>query len=396
MSRLSALVLAAAAGAAAVTLGAGSAEPRVTTLRTRPLLLGVMDDALLGAHTARAFAAVRALGAGIVRYDVDWPQVAYRRPLRARDPDDPGYRFETVDEVVRRARRMRVPLLLTIVHTPKWAGGGHEHNRAPRRMRELEDFAYAAATRYSGKHLDAGGERLPRVTRWEAWNEPNTETHLAPQWVRREGRWHPASPGLYTRILRAIYRGIHAAGNDAGVTETVAGGATKPTGAGPTASEPSVAPLRFVRMLAARRADFDVYAHHPYRISGADATSGDNVGLDDLGRLLATLDRVYPGSRLRLWITEYGVQTNPPDRWSGVPPGQQARMLRRAVAIAHANPRVELLIWFLLHDEAIGGRPLGGGFQTGLAYVSGRRKPAWATFRSLARQLHTRAVSGDP
>ena len=34
---------------------------------------------------------------------------------------------------------------------------------------------------------------------------------------------------------------------------------------------------------------------------------------------------------MRLWITEYGYQTNPPDTLFGVTPAEQAKYLRQAV-----------------------------------------------------------------
>ncbi len=76
--------------------------------------------------------------------------------------------------------QLQVPVLLTIVSTPAWAGGGSAGLMAPKRMLDLQDFAYAAADRYNGTHIDASGATLPKVVRWEAWNEPNLQTHLQP------------------------------------------------------------------------------------------------------------------------------------------------------------------------------------------------------------------------
>ena len=76
-------------------------------------------------------------------------------------------------------------MLLTIEVTPKWAGGG-TGNKPPVNMAKLQAFAYAAATRYSGQHIvPSTGQVLPAVTRWEAWNEPNTTSHLKPQYSCR-------------------------------------------------------------------------------------------------------------------------------------------------------------------------------------------------------------------
>ena len=41
-------------------------------------------------------------------------------------------------------------------------------------------------------------------------------------------------------------------------------------------------------------------------------------------------------------------------------------------------------MWFLINDEVIHG-PFAAGFQTGLATVTGAKKPSWSAFQSLAR-----------
>ncbi len=88
----------------------------------------------------------------------------------------------------------------------------------------------------------------------------------------------------------------------------------------------------------------------------------------------------------RIWLTEYGYETNPPDRVMGVSWSQQARFLTEAVEIAFANPRIDILMWFLLRDEA---RIVG--WQSGLMTATGTRKPAFAAFRRATRALQSGA-----
>jgi hypothetical protein len=353
------------------------------------MLLGVMDDAMLLYRTNEAFDAFDELHPQIIRFDADWPLIAKRRPANPRNPDDPAYDFAKTDEIVQRAKAQNIAVLLTIGHTPEWAGGTKKHNRVPKKLTDLQSFSYAIARRYSGKWKDEDGNVLPRVSRWEAWNEPNTATHLSPQYVCKGGKgfwckggkFLTTSPKLYAGLLNAIYKGVHAAGATDHVSQVVAGGATKPTGGGPTAFEPSIAPLKFLRLLGKRK--MDAYAHHPYRSLKTEKSTGDNVGFDALGKLITQLDKLQKPRKLPLWITEYGVQTNPPDRFQGVTPAKQAAYLRNGVSVAKRNPRIQMLIWFLLRDEAIGSRRLAAGFQTGLAYENGKPKPAWTAFRSL-------------
>jgi hypothetical protein len=74
-----------------------------------------------------------------------------------------------------------------IVDAPGWAEpSGVAHGTTPNPS-AFGDFARAAASRYGGSF--AG---LPRVRYWQAWNEPNLNLYLKPQWVDRI----PFSPGF--------------------------------------------------------------------------------------------------------------------------------------------------------------------------------------------------------
>ena len=385
MKRLLTACLAALALVAVASTGASADQQRA---RSGPMLLGLMDDALLGNVPDVAFPAVQELHPQVIRYDVSWARTAPRKPVDATNPEDPAYDWSIVDQVVVRADALGVPVVLTIEVTPGWAGGG-TGNKPPANMASLQAFAYAAATRYSGQHIvPSTGQVLPAVTRWEAWNEPNTTSHLAPQYSCRCTSAVPRSPAIYARILTAIFRGVHSAGTHAGVIETVAGGATKPNYSGPKTFEPAVAPLRFALLLGQRHPPLDVYSHHPYRTDlgrKAGQLPGPNdIAFADLPRLIKGLDTAFPSKRLHLWVTEFGLQTNPPDGFQGVSLSKQSQLLRRNVASARANPRIDMLVWFLIRDEQV-RRPFAAGFQTGLAFTNGPAKPAWSVFRSLAQ-----------
>ena len=226
------------------------------------------------------------------------------------------------------------------------------------------------------------------MTRWEAWNEPNTTSHLTPQYSCRCSRAKPVSPRIYAKILKAIFTGVHSAGAHAGVRETVAGGATKPNYSGPKTFEPAVAPLRFLQLLGRHHPPLDVYSHHPYRTDigqkAGQAERPNDISFADLPRLIAGLDRAFPRRHLHLWITEFGLQTKPPDAFQGVNLSTQAVRLRRSVAVARSNPRIDMLVWFLIRDEPV-RKPFAAGFQTGLTFTNGKLKPSWRVFRSLAK-----------
>ncbi len=60
----------------------------------------------------------------------------------------------------------------------------------------------------------------------------------------------------------------------------------------------------------------------------------------------------------------------------------QAAWLTQAYAIARKNPRIDMMLWFLIRDDAS-----LGGWQSGLETVSGKKKPAWNAFVKVATRL---------
>jgi hypothetical protein len=85
-----------------------------------------------------------------------------------------------------------------------------------------------------------------------------------------------------------------------------------------------------------------------------------------------------------IWISEYGLQTRPA-RPGGVTVLQQAAYVRQALAIAAADPRVQMFIWFTLRDD-----PAYDTWDSGLIGDAGLRKPAFAAFAAAARPLDAR------
>ena len=361
------------------------------------LRIGIYDNSEIYGHPGRSFPLLRQLRAQVIRVDMYWGGrsgvyrtlgVARRRPANATDPDDPAYNWSVYDLTVRLAARNRIGVVFSIVGTPPWANGGGPPNRAPRRAADLQRFAYAAATRYSGTFVPAGHEDeapIPAVRNWLAWNEPNVPVFLSPQWRRVGRRYVIQSAVDYARICNAIYSGIHGTMLR---NERVACGVTAPRGNNsPRSSRPSVDPLSFLRAMrraGARR--FDAYAHHAYygrptETPRTPPSARTAVTLGNINKLVAEVTRLY--GRKRIWLTEYAYQTRPPDPVFGVSFAKQAAYLRESYAIARRHPRIDMMIWFLLRDE----RRLRGrdGWQSGLLTAAGRRKPAFRAFQRLRR-----------
>jgi hypothetical protein len=379
--------LSAAAGVAIVTSGPADSAPGSSSAAQRSgVLVGFYDDEQVYGRTDWAFRQLKTLRAGIVRITINWPTVAKRRPKVPANPADRAYNWTAVDSVVSHAKRNKVRVLATIVGTPRWAG--RAKNRLPRRTKDLRLFAFAAAKRYSGTYRVKDGENeparaLPAIRHWLAWNEPNNPIFLKPQWKRVGGKWRPQSAFDYAKICSAIWAGVHATRLRG---EKVACGGTGPRGNdAPRSSRPSTSPLVFLTWL--RRAGlkrFDAYAHHPYYSNRFEKPttvprSKKEVKLGNIGVLIKRLDSLY-GGRKRLWITEYGYQTRPPDRAFGVRYAAQAKYVHQAFAIARKARRIEMLVWFLIRDE----RRLSG-WQSGVVSVRGTRKPSFRAFQSLRR-----------
>jgi hypothetical protein len=242
-------------------------------------------------------------------------------------------------------RARGIAAVVAIVGTPSWANGGRPGYYVPRRAADFAAFAREAATRYRW------------IRDWLIWNEPNQV-----RWLR------PTTPTVYvTRLLNPAYAAIHAVNPGA----RVAGGVTAPR-----ANRGGVSPVDWIRGMRAARARLDVYAHHPYPARPSDSPFAggcaradcETISMARLERLLQEVARAW-GKGKRIWLTEYGYQTNPPDRIAGVSETRHAQLLGEAALRAHRAPRVDMLVHYLVRDE-----PELSRFQSGLYTIRGRAK----------------------
>lgn len=360
-------------------------------LASRFLMKGIYDEPeVLYGNPEWTFPVLSQLRTDVLRVNLYWGNnqvaVAKTEPTDPTDPGDAAYDWAVYDRAVLYAAQYRIKVLLSIVGTPRWANGGQSGNVPPTNPADLQKFAYAAATRYSGAYARASdGRVLPPVRLWLAWNEPNNPVYLKPQFKRVGGAWIVQSARAYAKLCNAVYTGVK---STLFAGEKVACGATAPRGNNnPRSSRPSVSPLAFLRAMKAGGAkQFDAYAHHPYYGTASEepskappSTRGATptaVTLGNISSLDAELKRLY-GTK-RIWITEYGYQTNPPDRIFGVSWALQARYLTQAFAIARAQPRIDIMLWFPLKDE-----PRLSGWQSGLMTPTSRKKPAFNAFRAV-------------
>jgi hypothetical protein len=323
------LLLAAVAAALALAAPA-AASPYLQT--------GLQDDAWLrygpGTMAGRT-AALKGLGVDVVRYTLDWRELEPKRGV---------YDWSSADAVLRALHAEGIAPIATLWGTPRWANAGRGPNWAPDSKWTFAAFARAAAKRY------------PFVRRWLVWNEPNKAPFL-----------RPTSAKVYVqKLLNPAYDAIHGANPRA----LVGGGVT-----GPVAGRGGISPVTFIRSMQRFHARLDAYAHNPYPAYPRTETPFTG-GCERCATItMATLDKlIHLAGHKRIWLTEYAYQTN--DRYLGVSRAKQARFVGEAALRAYLAPRVDLLVHYLLRDDA---EP--GGWQSGLFGIHGSAKPAYDAFR---------------
>jgi hypothetical protein len=379
--RLILLTLATIVAAGLISTGATAGR---THSAARSFNVGIFDDSMTLGVPDKGFPLLHGLRAQVVRITLWWGGpigvAGMKRPADATNPADPAYNWFIYDRAVKEAAKNNIKVLFSILGTPPWANGRRATKYAPTNFKDLQNFATAAAKRYSGTFMDSDGNVVPAVRLWLAWNEPNNPVFLFPQYRKAQGRWIVQSAYSYVRICNAIYNGVHAVQQGAA---KVACGATDPFGNNQAKSRrPSISPLAFLRLVKKfGLRHFDAWAHHPYagRPTEKPTTkprAKTSVTLGNFGDLVTELTRLY--GQKRIWITEYGYQTRPPDTISGVPWKTQANYLVQAYSIARKNPRVDMMIWFLIKDES-----RVSGWQSGFFTAQGQRKPSYTAFRQL-------------
>ncbi|MEI7559755.1 MAG: hypothetical protein WCJ63_04115, partial [Actinomycetes bacterium] len=325
---LGALAIPAAAGASFVT-GIDGAS---TAPLTAPTLWSTM---------------VKSTNAGIYRAQVNWSSVAPTKPTDATNPNDAAYagHWAETDAIARLATTAGVRVLLNPLRAPAWAEGpnrpstgyGAIGNKAPDggswnpNAVAFGQFAKALAKRYDGTTPDPlnSSIMLPKVSLFEAWNEPNYKRYLTPQCSKGHmtaknvctSRGTIVAIGSYRGLLNSFYAGI----KSVQPTATVLSAGTGPYGASSGGYE--IDPQVFIRSVLCLggksaaptatgscpvKASLDGVALHPYTLFGTPTTRASSLDGTSLGNtpdvrkaldLAVSKSRVSPAGPKQLWIT---------------------------------------------------------------------------------------------
>jgi hypothetical protein len=339
---------------------------------------------------ASAIAKLQWLGVRAIRVQLFWREVApagtsSKQP--AFDATNPAsYNWGQYAPLLEEAHRLHWNVLLTVTSpVPKWATAGHSDKLGVTRPddRAFQQFMTAVGRQFGSE-----------VSLFAIWNEPNHWRFLRPQW---NSNGTPASPRIYRGLWQAGYAGLQAAGLR---SPKVLMGETAPGGESRIRRHSNVlrlvAPLVFlrgalclsehyVRSRSCSALPAYGYAHHAYSNAAGPfyvPPDRDNVTIGVLSRLVGALDHAARAHAIRshmpIYLTEFGVQSKP-NKYLGVAASRQAEYDAISEQIAYNNSRVASFSQYLLRDDPLSGSgaPGGVGFQTGLEYFGGSRKPLY-------------------
>ena len=370
----------------------------------------------LGSATANtALDDIQRLGADSVRSVVIWSRLAprgARRPkgFKAADPKAyPATAWDPYDDLVRGTAVRGLGLILSpSTPMPAWASRCKRGRKATCKPspKAYGAFVTALGRRYSGGYADEnqGGGVLPRVRRWSLLNEPNQPAWLTPQYERKKRRLVATAAVVYRALATAGTRGLRASGHG---RDQILLGETSPIGrtSGSLARRP-IAPVEFLRKLFClnpsgrrlrgaegrahgcrkfTRLAVKGFAHHPYQRGGSrppaePPQAAGEITIASPSRLRRVLDQAARARRiprsLPVYYTEFGFQTNPPDRIFGVRVALQAGYINQSDWMAYRDRRVRAVAQYKLVDEAS-----LSSFQSGLRFLDGRPKPAYDAYR---------------
>lgn len=229
---------------------------------------------------------------------------------------------------------------------------------APKDPRSDQSFSFPDLDSWRRYIRNTAKHYRGRVTHWEVWNEPDNGVF-----------WQGTpDPQAFAELLRAAYEEIKAVDPQ---NMVLIGGVS------PWDSQ-------FLRGIAQAGAwdAFDILAIHPY-IDPAAPEEG-RIGASGVAAARALLNRY---GQKPIWVTEVGWESAQSERnpLGSADERLQANYLVRAYLTLLAEPGVEKVFWYTLHDDV--GSPFGlVRFGTGYTDYSSR-KPAFDAYATMTHEL---------
>ena len=377
--------------------------------------IGIDDDGLMQrsvATTDPTAALWKRNGVGQGRLTLVWTRIApgaesTQRPagFNPRDPNSPGYVWSDVDRAVAALEANQIDVsILVAAPNPYWASlvPSRRSKTYKPDPKALGDFMFAIATRYKG-----------RIKSYLPMNEPNLWQYITPQYSctsQSAKSCTLSGAAIYRDLYRSGYTAVKAADPAASVWIGALAPHGRP-GISPTASSPG--PSAFFKAMACVKSDYaidrtspgcsdhkplltDGISHHPHTVmlSPTERDPGDAITTANISTLTELFDRLQSkgrvlnstatgaaqkSKRLDVFIDEYGVQTNPPDKLQGLSPTKQSEYYQQVSYMMWKNPRVKLLAFYLWHDEPY-TQAKSWAWQSGMYTNSGVIKPSGKSF----------------
>ena len=321
--------------------------------------------------------------ATIIRTLVTWANAAPVKPANATNPFDPAYKLDDVDELVRNAQV---------------AGhGGADHDLGHAEVGERRQDAELPADEHERHAPVRAGARVPLLGTQRGLSLRPLLRHLerveprpVPVAAVRPGRLDHRPGGVREARSGSLRR--HQGGEPEGarrdrrdVLARARQAARRQLGRGHAGQVRGARrkgePEPEVRRLGAPSVPVPGLLQSPSQL-----LKWPNVSLKSFPRFETSLDTWFHRKNIPIWITEYGHETKPGEPL-GVTEAQQAAYVPQAIALAKADPRVTMFIWFVFRDSQ------GSTWQSGLNELNGTPKPALARWTAVAPGLDARNPS---
>jgi hypothetical protein len=394
---------------ALLALAAGLVLPSAAGAGATQLSM-MQDDAELfgdrGEDPVAAMKEMKELGVDVLRTNVlfyriydDFTDRTKPAGFDPSDPNSPQYtRWGPTDRIVALAKQNGIKLLLTIS-----GPGPHWSSSQPGRCRGNRLCPWKPSPKVFGQFAEAVAKRYRGQVDWYSlYNEPNIGRSgggtgwLMPQATRtRAGRVETAGV-IYRKLWQAGYKSIarHDPGRRGRVLfgEIAAIGEPLPKLYAALCLDRTGKPFKG-RMRRAHgcgrvsKLKIGGWAIHPYNQGGfgppnrktKSKTALPQQYLPRLHRLMkqaARRGRVPAGRGI--YITEFGYQTNPPDRISTINPRKHARYINESDRLFFGDPRIKTVSQYQLVDVMDVSQ-----YNSGLRFAGGdkKQKASYAAYR---------------